>query len=245
LALENQLTQPEVLAAWYRGDRRAKWRAEVASGQSSVTSQMWVDVLKRMCDAAASNPVVRGELGAAWLPLVNDVSARGHARDGEDMDVPMYVAGMRVDVLWMCIAVDVPPHPAFFFLRGQKRTIPFPCPRALFSIVVGLPFPPPPSPGRAGAGSSAAMAEAESVALSTFYFCASEVLQRERAAGVLASLKASLLEFEAVLSGEGTACGIVYPTWQAFNEQWRAAVQGARTVSQVRPLVWVWVWVFV
>ena len=63
LAFENQVTQPEVLATWYRGDRRAKWRAEVASGQASVTSQMWVDVLKRMCDASAAVSVKR-ELGS-------------------------------------------------------------------------------------------------------------------------------------------------------------------------------------
>jgi hypothetical protein len=254
LAFENQVTQPEVLATWYRGDRRAKWRAEVASGQASVTSQMWVDVLKRMCDASAAVSVKR-ELGSAWLPLCDDPSAKGHAR--EDMDVTMWVLGLVLaeplpfPPRWSPPLPHTDPPSTCFLSCACLHSIgrfPWcyavlhaaPVSRVVFGCLCfiaprSLPSPLLPSPPlhthRAG---GAAEAAAEAAALSTFLFCTSEVLQQERAAGVLATLKACLLEFEQVLCSEGTVCGIVYPTWQAFSEQWRVAVQGTRTLSQVR-----------
>jgi hypothetical protein len=76
LIFEHQLAQPEVLSTWYNGDRRAKWRAEVASGGMSVGAGLWQEALRRMTDAGVSLKA-RLEIGKAWLPLCHDPAALG------------------------------------------------------------------------------------------------------------------------------------------------------------------------
>ena len=78
LTLESQVSQPEALSSWCRSDRRAQWRAEVASGGVSVTSQAWLEVLSRMSEISKKG------LTATWLPLVPEGGTGSTSRHDGD-----------------------------------------------------------------------------------------------------------------------------------------------------------------
>jgi hypothetical protein len=80
LTLENQITHPEVLGSWFRGERRAKWRATVAGGGVSVTAAVWQEAVKRIAAAAAAARAMKAATatsGSTWLGLCDEATALG------------------------------------------------------------------------------------------------------------------------------------------------------------------------
>jgi hypothetical protein len=78
LTLDSQLSHPETLPKWSRSDRRAAWRAAVASGDVCTGATEWSAVLRRMSQLATA---VKSEGPASpWLALC-DPASTGLDRD--------------------------------------------------------------------------------------------------------------------------------------------------------------------